>query len=309
MTAGAAIAQYFGMYFIWLPVLTAKPRHRRNFSLLLLQRVTLTLNPFPFVTIDDPAGRKIGRIDRVGISRLLVVDDDPDMRSMMTQFFQQNGFIALPASSEADVQRHMTAGRIDLILLDVMLGDENGVEICARLRAEQDVPIILVSALSADHQRMAGYEVGADDYIAKPFNPQLLLARVRAVMQRAQRTPSLAYRRRTRTFRFDGWCYDGKRDEVHSPEGYLVALSQRETALLKVLLANPHIPLTRDEIAAALDVTGEADRPEAQGRAIDMLVGRLRSKIEANPKDPQLLRTERGVGYIFTAEVSVEEDT
>ena len=244
----------------------------------------------------------------MGIPRLLVVDDDPEMRSMLTQFFQQNGFIALPASSESDVQRHLTAGRIDLILLDVMLGDENGVEICARLRRDQDVPIILVSALSADHQRMAGYEVGADDYIAKPFNPQLLLARVRAVMQRAQRTSSLAYRRRTRTFRFDGWLFDGKRDEVFSPEGYLVALSQRETALLKVLLANPHIPLTRDEIAAALDVTGAADKPEAQGRAIDMLVGRLRSKIEANPKDPQMLRTERGVGYVFSADVSVEED-
>ncbi len=244
----------------------------------------------------------------MSISRLLVVDDDSEMRSMMTQFFQQNGFIALPASSESDIRTHLDAGRIDLILLDVMLGDENGVEICARLRREQEVPIILVSALSADHQRMAGYEVGADDYIAKPFNPQLLLARVRAVMQRAQRTSSLTYRRRIRNFRFDDWTFDGKRDEVFSPEGYLVSLSQRETALLKVLLANPHIPLTRDEIAAALDVTGEAGKPEAQGRAIDMLVGRLRSKIEANPKDPQMLRTERGLGYVFSAEVTVEED-
>ncbi|WP_170789532.1 response regulator transcription factor [Ruegeria lacuscaerulensis] len=244
----------------------------------------------------------------MSIPRLLVVDDDPEMRAMMTQFLQQNGFIALPASSENEIRSHLNTGRIDLILLDVMLGDENGVEICARLRAEQDVPIILVSALSADHQRMAGYEVGADDYIAKPFNPQLLLARVRAVMQRARRSSSLAYRRRIHSFRFDGWLYDGKRDEVHSPEGYLVALSQRETALLKVLLANPHIPLTRDEIVAALDVTGGSDKPEAQGRAIDMLVGRLRSKIEVNPKDPQMLRTERGVGYVFAADVSVQEE-
>ncbi|WP_170411597.1 response regulator transcription factor [Ruegeria atlantica] len=243
----------------------------------------------------------------MSIPRLLVVDDDPEMRSMMTQLLQQNGFIALPASSEQEIRAHLSAGRIDLILLDVMLGDENGIDICARLRREQDVPIILVSALSADHQRMAGYEVGADDYIAKPFNPQLMLARVRAVMQRARRSSSLAYRRRTHTFRFDGWVFDGKRDDLHSPEGYLVALSQRETALLKVLLANPHIPLTRDEIVAALDVTGDSDKSEAQGRAIDMLVGRLRSKIEANPKDPQMLRTERGVGYIFAADISVEE--
>ena len=240
----------------------------------------------------------------MAIPRLLVVDDDPDMRQIMTQFLRQNGAIALPASSEAEIRAHLDAGRIDLILLDVMLGDENGVEICARLRAEQEVPIIMVSALSADHQRMAGYEVGADDYIAKPFNPQLLLARVKAVLSRAHRSASLAHRRRTKVFQFAGWTYDAKHDEVCSPEGFQVALSRRETALLQALLANPHIPLTREEIAAALDVTGQSGATvEAQGRAIDVLVGRLRSKIEKNPKDPQMLRTERGVGYVFAADV------
>ncbi|OUD09790.1 DNA-binding response regulator [Marivivens niveibacter] len=242
------------------------------------------------------------------IPRLLVVDDDADMRQMMTQFLRQNGFIALPAQSEDEILTHLENGRIDLILLDVMLGNENGVEICANLRREQDIPIILVSALSADHQRMAGYEVGADDYIAKPFNPQLLLARVRAVLQRAQRTPSLAYRRKTRTFHFGGWTYNAKKDEVISPDGFQVALSRRETALLNVLLANPHIPLTREEIAAALDVTASGDAsPEATGRAIDVLVGRLRAKIEKTPKDPRMLRTERGVGYVLSVDVTVED--
>ena len=126
------------------------------------------------------------------IPRLLVVDDDAETRAMLTQFLQQNGFMAHSAQSEAEIRACMQAGRVDLILLDVMLGSESGVEICARLRAEQDVPIILVSALSQDHQRMAGYEVGADDYVAKPFNPDLLLARVRAVLQRASRSASLA---------------------------------------------------------------------------------------------------------------------
>ena len=243
----------------------------------------------------------------MAIPRLLVVEDDTETRSMMTQFLRQNGFIALPAECEQDIQTHLDSGRVDLILLDVMLGDENGVEICARLRAEQDVPIILVSALSADHHRMAGYAVGADDYIAKPFNLQLLLARVRAVLQRAHRSASLVYRRRTSTFRFGGWVYDGKRDEVRSPQGFQVALSKRETGLLKVLLANPHIPLTRDEIASALDVTGEGYAvDDGSGRAIDVLVGRLRSKIEDNPKDPRMLRTERGVGYVLAVDVRVE---
>lgn len=246
----------------------------------------------------------------MAIPRLLVVDDDPDIRSVMTQFLRQNQFIALPASTEVEIRAHLESGRIDLILLDVMLGDANGLEICERLRQDQDVPIIMVSALSADHQRMAGYEVGADDYIAKPFNPQLLIARVKAVLHRTRRTASLIYRRKISTFSFGGWTYDGKLNEVRSPDGFQVSLSRRETGLLKVLLANPHIPLTREEIATALDVTGDNNSgAEAQGRAIDVLVGRLRSKIERNPKDPVMLKTERGVGYVFAVDVTTDEMT
>jgi two-component system OmpR family response regulator len=244
----------------------------------------------------------------MAIPRILVVDDDPDMRMMMTQFLRRQGTIALPAANEREILRALAGGRIDLILLDVMLGDESGLEICARLRREQNVPVIMVSALSADHQRMQGYEAGADDYIAKPFNPDLLLARIKAVLSRARRTASLAHRRNIRTFRFHGWTYDAKRNAVLSPAGVQVALSKREIALLQALLANPHIPLTRAEIAAALDVTGTGDHAsEAEGRAIDVLVGRLRMKIEDNPKEPTILRTERGIGYIFAADVTVEE--
>ncbi|KAA2316278.1 DNA-binding response regulator [Pseudooceanicola sediminis] len=238
------------------------------------------------------------------IARLLVVDDDNEMRDMLTAFLRRSGFFVMPAASRAEIRTHLSGGRIDLILLDVMLGDDSGVDICAELRAEHDMPIILVSALSADHQRMAGYEVGADDYIAKPFNPQLLLARVRAVLHRARRTPSLVYRRNTERYGFAGWVYDGKRDEVTSPQGYQVALSRRETELLKVLLANPHIPLTREEIAAALDM-GDEGATEASGRAIDVLVGRLRSKIERSAKEPDILKTVRGTGYVMAADVTV----
>ncbi|NSX54964.1 response regulator transcription factor [Parasulfitobacter algicola] len=241
------------------------------------------------------------------IPRLMVVDDDDEMRLMMTQFLQANGFFVLTAATEAEMEVHLSSGRIDLILLDVMLGAENGVDICGRLRNQQDVPIILVSALSADHQRMAGYEVGADDYIAKPFNPDLLLARVRAVLRRGRRSASLSYRRNTALYAFNGWTYDGKRDVVTAPDGFQVALSKRETGLLKVFLANPHIPLTREEIADGLDVTRNAagGLDHSESRAIDVLVGRLRSKIETNPKDPKVLRTERGVGYVLASNVDV----
>ena len=244
----------------------------------------------------------------MAIPRLLVVDDDAETRGMMTRFLQQSGFIALPCETEEAIRHQLQEGRVDLILLDVMLADENGVGICARLRKEQDVPVILVSALSADHHRMKGYEVGADDYIVKPFNPDLLLARVRAVLHRANRSASLVYRRSVSVFLFAGWLYDAKRDEVTSPQGYQVALSRKETALLKVFLANPHIPLTREEIAAAFDVTGETQgAPDGSGRAIDVLVGRLRGKIEVDPKSPDLLRTERGTGYVFATDVTVED--
>ncbi len=244
----------------------------------------------------------------MAIPRILVVDDDSDMRQMMTQFLRQNGTIALPAATEREVQGHLAGGRVDLILLDVMLGDENGLEICGRLRDEQDVPVIMVSALSADHQRMEGYAVGADDYIVKPFNPDLLLARVKAVLSRARRSSSLVHRRNIRTFLFAGWTYHAKTEEVLSPDNVQVALSQRETALLQVLIANPHIPLTRAEIAAALDVTGDTSQStESIGRSIDVLVGRLRSKIEANPKAPNILKTERGVGYVFAVDVETQD--
>lgn len=244
----------------------------------------------------------------MAIPRILVVDDDPDMRQMMTQFLRQNGSIALPASNETEVRAQISGGRIDLVLLDVMLGDENGLDICKRLRREQDVPIIMVSALSADHQRMEGYTVGADDYIAKPFNPDLLLARVKAVLSRTRRSSSLVHRRNTKTFQFSGWSYDAKSRQVLSPAKVQVALSHRETGLLQVLLANPHIPLTREEIATNLDVTGEApSSAETSGRAIDVLVGRLRNKIETNPKDPRILKTERGVGYVFAVDVTVSD--
>ena len=244
----------------------------------------------------------------MAIPRILVVDDDSDMRQMMTQFLRQNGSIALPAATELELITHLEGGRVDLILLDVMLGDENGLEICGRLRHEQDVPVIMVSALSADHQRMEGYAVGADDYIAKPFNPDLLLARVKAVLSRARRSSSLVHRRNIKTFTFADWIYHAKTEEVLSPDSVQVALSRRETALLQVLLANPHIPLTRAEIAASLDVTGDAPQSsEAMGRSIDVLVGRLRNKIENNPKAPNILKTERGVGYVFAVDVEASD--
>jgi two-component system OmpR family response regulator len=242
------------------------------------------------------------------IPRLLVVDDDLELREMITRYFQSQGFAVSSAATGAEIHAAMERFRIDLILLDVMLGDESGLDICADLRTQQDVPIIIISALSSDSQRMQGYSAGADDYVAKPFNPDLLAARVKAVLRRGNRAASLTYRRSAGLYRFEGWSYDARTGEARAPEGYLVPLSRRESALLKALLANPLIPLRREEIAEALDPDRDPERAmdAAEGRAIDVLVGRLRGKIESNPKDPRLIRTERGVGYVLACEVSQE---
>jgi two-component system OmpR family response regulator len=239
------------------------------------------------------------------MSRILIVDDDEEMRHVLMRYLQQQGYLAFGASTESEIVQRMNEGRIDLILLDINLGSENGLEICVNLRAQQNVPIIFVSAYSDDHERMAGYEAGADDYIAKPFNPELLIARVKAVISRARRSASLIYRRNTNSYYFNRWCYNAKKDEVLSPEGVQVYLSKRETALLQIFVANPHIPLTREEIADSL---GDGSAPHAPGRAIDVLVARLRSKIEADPKSPDLIKTKRGSGYVFSADVVEQLD-
>ncbi|WP_411838066.1 response regulator transcription factor [Paracoccus sp. ME4] len=237
----------------------------------------------------------------MSLHRLLLVEDDADMAAMLAAYLQRHGFHVTRADSRATALAALRGGRVDLILLDVSLGEDDGVAICAEIREAQDVPIIMVSALSADHQRMAGYEVGADDYIAKPFNPDLALARIRAVLRRAGRAPSLTHRKRDSVLRFGGWRYDARRDEITAPGGWQVSLSSRETALLRVFLANPLIPLTREEIAAALD-DDDGGGESGGGRAIDMLVGRLRQKT-----DPALIRTERGLGYVLTTDVARDD--
>ena len=244
------------------------------------------------------------------IKHILIAEDDSEMLIMMSDFLKTKGYMISTATTESQINSVLNAKRVDLILLDVMLGFENGIQICQNIRRDSSIPIILVSALSADYQKMDGYDVGADDYISKPFNPDLLLARLKAVLSRTGRTSSLVYRRKKEKYTFSSWQYDNKKNVAISPDGFQVALSKKETSLLRALLANPFIPLSREEIADAIDVVRKKNQKLdiAQSRAIDVLVGRLRSKIEKNPKEPELIRTERGIGYIFASDVEIEND-
>jgi len=246
----------------------------------------------------------------MSVPKILIVEDDLDMQEMMVSFMQKNGFMVIAANNADELTEKLKSQRVDLILLDVMLGDENGISICREIRQTNNIPIIIVSALSADQDRLSGFEVGADDYIVKPFNPQILLAKVKAILKRGTKIASLAYRRNTNIYHFNDWIYNGKKDIVISPKGFQISLSKKETKILKVFLTNSHITLTREEIANSIDDNRKEDETLnlAESRAIDVLVGRLRSKIEIDTKNPSLIKTERGIGYIFSTEVEVKDE-
>ena len=246
----------------------------------------------------------------MSVPKILIVEDDLDMQEMMVSFMQKNGFMVIAANNADELTEKLKSQRVDLILLDVMLGDENGISICREIRETNNIPIIIVSALSADQDRLSGFEVGADDYIVKPFNPQILLAKVKAILKRGTKIASLAYRRNTNIYHFNDWIYNGKKDIVISPKGFQISLSKKETKILKVFLTNSHITLTREEIANSIDDNRKEDETLnlAESRAIDVLVGRLRSKIEIDTKNPSLIKTERGIGYIFSTEVEAKDE-
>ncbi|MBV1866985.1 MAG: response regulator transcription factor [Marinosulfonomonas sp.] len=157
---------------------------------------------------------------------------------------------------------------------------------------------------------MKGYSSGADDYVAKPFNPDLLLARIQAVVRRTQRSASLSYRRTTKNYSFGKWSFDARSGQLLAKDGFEVVLSRLEVSLLKILLANPFIPLTREEIASVLSSDREPlnTSENAEGRAVDVLVGRLRSKLEEHPKNPAIIKTIRGTGYVLSVEVSTSDE-
>jgi len=227
--------------------------------------------------------------------RILVVDDDPGIRSVVCAYLEEHGYEVETVADGKGLERRLARGRVDLIVLDVMLPGEDGLAICRRLSAEQGPAIIMLSALGGDADRIVGLELGADDYLPKPCNPRELLARVRAVLRR---------RRGDGRFgagcEFAGWRLDVIRRELHSPDGVLVNLSRGEFMLLQALLERPRRILTRDEL---LDVARGPDS-DSYDRAIDVQVSRLRRKLDDGVSRNELIRTVRNEGYIFDAVVT-----
>jgi two-component system OmpR family response regulator len=232
---------------------------------------------------------------------VLLVDDDHRIRTMLGQFLVERGLTVFEASDGKRMFAVLKTSRVDVIVLDVMMPGEDGFSLCRRLRTDCTVPVILLTAINAAVDRVAGLELGADDYVTKPFDPRELLARVRAVLRRVGGTTGPAQRERG-VYVFLGWTLDPRSRTLRTKDNVLVDLTSGEFDLLLAFVEYPQQILHRDRL---LDLArGRAN--QAFDRSIDVQISRLRRKIELDPAEPQLIRTVRSEGYLFTPEVAFE---
>lgn len=230
---------------------------------------------------------------------LLVVDDARDIRDPLAKYLTKNGYRVSQAESAAKARQLIKGSAIDLVILDIMMPGEDGLSLCRHLRETTQIPVILLTAMTEETDRIVGLEMGADDYLSKPFNPRELLARVKAVLRRFHSLPPDRAEIETDKIRFDSWILDTKRRELVGDDGVSVPLSTGEFNLLNVFLRHPDRVLSRDQL---LDLT-QSRAADAFDRSIDNQVSRLRKKIELDIKTPQLIKTVWGGGYRFQAEI------
>ena len=224
---------------------------------------------------------------------ILVVEDEEPVRDMLRNLLEREGFVVREARNSAEVRAALKKHTIGLITLDLNLGRENGLALARDIRVQHDVPIIMVTAKADDVDRIIGLELGADDYITKPFNLREVLARIRAVLRRYERGASETA---SGKITFGDLALDVDSRELKRSNGELVMLTTAEFKLLEVLAKRPSRVLSRDSLMDLL----KGHEATAFDRAIDTLVGRLRKKVEADPETPTLIKTVRGVGYVFT---------
>jgi len=229
---------------------------------------------------------------------IAILDDDPEIRSLLEQNLRGASFEVSTASNGRDLKTILEHQTIDLIVLDLMLPGEDGLTICRELRAESNIPIIMLTAMTHEADRIIGLEMGADDYLTKPFSPRELVARIKATLRRQGMVTTQSEDRR-RTAMFEGWKLDVVRRELRDPDDVLVDLTSGEFDLLAALIERPNRLMTRDLL---LDIT-KGRQADVFDRSIDITISRLRQKIEEDPKNPQFIKTVRGKGYIFSAEI------
>ncbi|WP_423823019.1 response regulator [Salinisphaera sp. SPP-AMP-43] len=231
---------------------------------------------------------------------ILVVDDHRDIRDSLTRYLDGHGFRVSAAADAAVARRSVRDAALDLVILDIMMPGEDGLSLCRWLRETTAIPVILLTAVAEETDRVIGLEMGADDYVTKPFSPRELLARVRAVLRRAAALPAERDAGDEQTVRFDRWVFHVARQELEDETGLSVALSTGEFRLLRAFVRHPGRVLSREQL---LDLT-QGRESEVFDRSVDNQVSRLRRKIERDSSAPELIKTVWGGGYRFTAEVA-----
>jgi two-component system OmpR family response regulator len=232
---------------------------------------------------------------------ILVVEDDRETRALIAKYLRSHACNVSTANDGREMARTMNDHRVDLVILDVMLPGEDGLSLCRKIRAESQTPIIMLTARGEDVDRIIGLEMGADDYLAKPFNPRELLARINAVLRRRSAAWTASPTAGATALTFLGWHIDVRRRELHNPEGARVAMTSAEFDLLRTFCERPGRVLSRDSL---LDLT-QGRNAGAFERSIDVLVSRIRRKIEPDPREATIIKTVRSGGYIFTPTVEV----
>jgi two-component system OmpR family response regulator len=228
------------------------------------------------------------------------VDDDEEIRLLLSSYLQKNFFDVSVAGNGEEMDRCLADTQVDLLILDVMLPGENGLEICRRVRVNQDIPIIMLTARGEDTDRIVGLEVGADDYLPKPFNPRELLARIRGVLRRAHRSvQSASELHQTEQYRFGQWVLEVAQRTLLTPQKVTIPLSGAEFKLLQIFLDRPGRILSRDFLMD--QIQGRESSPF--DRSIDVQISRLRQRLGDSGRSPQVIKTVRGEGYQFTLKV------
>ncbi|MDR3469948.1 MAG: response regulator [Xanthobacteraceae bacterium] len=231
---------------------------------------------------------------------ILVVEDDRETRNLIARYLRANACAVSMAADGREMDRYLTDNRIDLVVLDLMLPGEDGLSLCRRLRTTSQLPIIIVTARGDDVDRIVGLEMGADDYLGKPFNPRELLARINAVLRRQAAAQTAGPGSSATALTFLGWRIDLRLRELRNPEGAQVALTSAEFDLLQVFCERPGRVLSRDNL---LDLTNGRAAGSFE-RSIDVLVSRIRRKLERDGEEgTTIIRTVRSGGYLFTPTV------
>jgi two-component system OmpR family response regulator len=233
---------------------------------------------------------------------ILIVDDHREIRDAVSRYLQKNGFRTTAARDAVEMDHLLKGGRFDLIVLDVMMPGEDGLSVCRRLSAKGVAPILMLTALGEETDRIVGLEIGADDYLPKPFNPRELLARIKAILRRAQKPEPVAGSLTGRRLRFADWVLDTDTRKLRRDDGTGAELTSAEFRLLTVLLERPRFVLSRDQL---LDLTAGREAHPFD-RSIDNQISRLRHKIENDPSRPETIVTIRGAGYSLAADVRQE---